>query len=286
MIELILSPFSYNYMIKAMYVSSLIGGLCGFISCYLMLKGWSLIGDALSHAIVPGVALAYILGLPFSLGAFAASGLAASLMLFLNKRTGLKEDVIIGLIFTSFFGVGLFLSSLYPMSVDINTIIMGNILAITPNDTIQLLVIGGLSILVLVCKWKDFLLIFFDEAHARSVGLNPEIMKVLFFSVLAFSCVAALQTVGAFLVVAMLLSPGATAYLLTDRFHILISLSVSIGLATSFLGVYLSFFFDGATGGLIILLQTICFVITFFFAPKYGYIMVKKKISNILAIKK
>ena len=140
-------PFSYSYMVHAMWVSSLVGGVCAFLSAYLMLKGWSLIGDALSHSIVPGVAVAYIIGFPFSLGAFGAGGLAAVTMLFLNQRTSLKQDAIIGLIFTGFFGLGLFIASLSPMSVSIQTIIMGNILAITMNDMLQLVIIAvrGLS---------------------------------------------------------------------------------------------------------------------------------------------
>jgi hypothetical protein len=135
---LLLEPFSYGYMVNAMWVSALVGGVCAFLSAYLMLKGWSLIGDALSHAIVPGVAGAYMLGLPFSIGAFFSGGLAAAAMLFLNQRTKLKEDAIIGLIFTGFFGLGLFMVSLSPTSVNIQTIVLGNILAITPSDTLQL----------------------------------------------------------------------------------------------------------------------------------------------------
>ena len=176
-----------------------------------MLKGWSLIGDALSHSIVPGVAGAYMLGLPFALGAFISGGLAAGAMLFLNLRSGLKEDAIIGLIFTSFFGLGLFMVSLSPTSVDIQTITLGNILAITPEDTWQLVIIAGVSLTILTAKWKDFMVMFFDENHARSIGLNPNYLKVLFFTLLSACTVAALQTVGAFLVIAMVVTPGATA---------------------------------------------------------------------------
>ena len=250
MIEIILQPFSYNYMFNAMWVSSLVGALCAFLSAYLMLKGWSLIGDALSHSIVPGVAGAYMLGIPFAFGAFAAGGLAAGTMLFLNQRTGLKEDAIIGLIFTSFFGLGLFMVSIYPMSVSIQTIIMGNILAITPYDTIQLAIIGVVSLTILIAKWKDLMVTFFDENHARSIGLNPNKLKLIFFTLLSASCVAALQTVGAFLVIAMVITPGATAYLLTDKFPRLILISILVGSITSFIGAYLSFFINGATGGL------------------------------------
>ncbi len=208
MLQTLLEPFSYGYMLDAIWVSALVGGVCGFLSAYLMLKGWSLIGDALSHAIVPGVAGAYMLGLPFALGAFLSGGLAAGAMLFLNQRTRLKEDAIIGLIFTSFFGLGLFMVSLSPTSVNIQTIVLGNILAITPEDKLQLLLIGGISLLILTLKWKDLMVAFFDENHARTIGLRPDLLKVLFFTLLAASTVAALQTVGAFLVVAMVVTPG------------------------------------------------------------------------------
>jgi manganese/iron transport system permease protein len=280
--QVLLEPFSYNYMFNAMWVSALVGGVCAFLSAYLMLKGWSLIGDALSHSIVPGVAGAYMLGLPFALGAFAAGGLAAGAMLFLNQRSGLKEDTIIGMIFTSFFGLGLFMVSLSPTSVSIQTITMGNILAITPADTLQLAIIGFVTLAVLLAKWKDLMVTFFDENHARSIGLRPDILRVVFFTLLAASCVAALQTVGAFLVIAMVVTPGATAYLLTDRFPRLLVLSVSIGAGTSFVGAYLSYFADGATGGIIVSLQTLIFLAAFFFAPKHGYLVARRRTADVV----
>ena len=270
MISLLIEPFAYGYMTKAMLVSAMVGGLCAFLSAYLMLKGWSLIGDALSHSVVPGVAGAYILGLPFALGAFLAGGLAALVMLFLTERSGLKTDVIIGMIFTSFFGIGLFMVSLYPMAVSIKTIIMGNILAITPEDTFQLLLIGGVSMLILLAKWKDLMVVFFDEHHARSIGLNPILLKAVFFAMLSAQVVAAMQTVGAFLVIALVVTPGATAYLLADRFHHVVIISVAIGVVSSFLGAYISYFLDGATGGVIVSLQLLVFILAFFFAPKHG----------------
>ncbi|MCD4662070.1 metal ABC transporter permease [Agrobacterium sp.] len=282
MINSLLEPFTYGYMLNAIWVSALVGGVCGFLSAYLMLKGWSLIGDALSHAIVPGVAGAYMLGLPFSLGAFLSGGLAAGSMLFLNQKTRLKEDAIIGLIFTSFFGLGLLMVSLSPTSINIQTIVLGNILAITTEDTIQLALIGGISLLVLALKWRDFMVVFFDENHARTVGLKPEVLKVIFFTLLAASTVAALQTVGAFLVVAMVVTPGATAYLLTDRFERLILMSLIIGAATSFVGAYLSYFLDGATGGVIVVLQTAIFLAAFVFAPKHGLLASRAKARKAL----
>lgn len=273
----LLEPFGYGYMINAMAVSALVGGVCAFLSAYLMLKGWSLIGDALSHSIVPGVAGAYMLGLPFALGAFVSGGLAAAAMLFLNHRTKLKEDAIIGLIFTSFFGLGLFMVSISPTSVDIQTIVLGNILAVTPGDTLQLVVIGVVSLTILLARWKDLLVVFFDENHARSVGLNPALLKGLFFTLLSACTVAALQTVGALLVIAMVVTPGATAYLLTDRFPRLIAISVAIGALSSLVGAYLSYFLDGATGGVIVVLQTLVFLTAFVLAPKHGLLAARRR---------
>jgi manganese/iron transport system permease protein len=277
MIAYLLEPFSYSYMTNAMWVSSLVGGVCAFLSAYLMLKGWSLIGDALSHSVVPGVAGAYVLGLPFALGAFIAGGLAAGAMLFLSERSGLKIDVIIGLIFTSFFGLGLFIVSINPMSVSIQTITMGNILAITPEDTLQLALIGIVSLAVLLAKWKDLMVVFFDESHARSIGLRPSLLKAVFFVLLSASVVAAIQTVGAFLVIAMVVTPGATAYLLCDRFPRLLVTSVAIGALTSFVGAYVSYFLDGATGGIIVTLQTLVFLAAFVFAPRHGLLAAKRQ---------
>ncbi|EHO2086431.1 iron/manganese ABC transporter permease subunit SitC [Salmonella enterica] len=273
----LVEPFGYQYMLNAMWVSAMVGGLCAFLSCYLMLKGWSLIGDALSHSIVPGVAGAWMLGLPFSLGAFLSGGLAAGSMLFLNQRSRLKEDAIIGLIFSSFFGVGLFMVSLNPMSVNIQTIILGNVLAIAPADIAQLAIIGAVSLTILLLKWKDLMVVFFDETHARSIGLNPGRLKLLFFTLLSVSTVAALQTVGAFLVICLVVTPGATAWLLTDRFPRLLMIAVVIGSLTSFLGAWISYWLDGATGGIIVVMQTLLFITAFIFAPKHGLLANRRR---------
>ncbi|MEM6324715.1 MAG: metal ABC transporter permease [Pseudomonadota bacterium] len=273
----LLEPFTYNYMTNAMWVSALVGAICAFLSAYLMLKGWSLIGDALAHSVVPGVAGAYVLGLPFAIGAFFAGGLAALAMLFLSERAGLKVDVIIGLIFTSFFGLGLFIASINPISVSLETITMGNILAISPEDTLQLAIIGFVTLAILLAKWKDLMIVFFDETHARTIGLRPGLLRAIFFVLLSASVVAAMQTVGAFLVIAMVVTPGATAYLLCDRFPRLLVTSVLIGTLTSFFGAYLSYFLDGATGGVIVTLQTVLFLLAFVFAPKHGLLAAKRR---------
>ena len=273
-----MEPFGYAYMVNAIWVSALVGAVCAFLSAYLMLKGWSLIGDALAHSVVPGVAGAYLLGLPFAFGAFLAGGLAAGSMLFLSGRSGLKVDVIIGIIFTAFFGLGLFMVSLNPVAISVQTITMGNILAITPQDTAQLVVIACVSLAVLIAKWRDLLVVFFDENHARSIGLRPDLMKAVFFTLLAASVVAAMQTVGAFLVIAMVVTPGATAYLLCDRFPRLLAVAVAIGAGCGAVGAYASFYLNGATGGIIVGLQTLVFLAAFLLAPKHGLLAARARI--------
>lgn len=273
----LLVPFSYNYMLKAMWVSALVGGVCAFLSAYLMLKGWSLMGDALGHSIVPGVATAYIIGAPFALGAFVAGLLAAAAMQFVRLKSRLREDAVIGLVFTTLFALGLLLASIWPTSVSVQTIVLGNILAISDEDVVQVALIAAVSLAVLALKWKDLMATFFDENHARSIGLDTRALKITFFTLLAACTVAALQTVGACLVIAMVVTPGATAYLLTDRFGRLIVISVALGAATSFVGAYISYFLDGATGGVIVTLQTALFLLAFAFAPKHGVIAARRR---------
>lgn len=273
---LLAEPFAYEYMVKAMVLSSLVGGVCAFLSAYLMLKGWSLIGDALSHAVVPGVAIAYALGLPYAIGAFFSGILASLAILWVKSLTNLKEDAVIGFIFTTFFALGLFIISINPTSVNVQEIIFGNILGISDGDMIQVGIVMAVSLGFLLVFWKDLLLVFFDEIHAKSVGLSPKVYQVLFFSLLSACVVSALQTVGAILVIAMVITPGATAYQLTDRFRPLILIAGFLGVTTSGLGVYLSYYLDGATGGVIVSLQTMLFVLAFLFSPKFGLLRRKK----------
>ena len=268
MMELLLEPFSYQYMVKAIALSAAVGGMCAFLSSYLMLKGWSLIGDALSHSVVPGVAVTYALGLPYSVGAFVSGILAALSILWIRAVTHLKEDAIIGFIFTTFFALGLFIVSVNPTAVNVQEIVLGNILGIADEDIFQVAIIIGVSLLFMLFAWKSLLLVFFDETQAVAVGLSPLRYKVLFFCLLSACVVAALQTVGAILVIAMVITPGATAYLLTDRFGKLVVIAVLLGVCTSAIGAYASYFLDGATGGIIVCLQTALFLLAFFFAPK------------------
>lgn len=277
MLDLLLEPFSYDYMLKAMILSTAVGGICAFLSSYLMLKGWSLIGDALSHSVVPGVAIAYAFSLPYALGAFFAGILAALSILWVKSISKLKEDAVIGFIFSTFFALGLLIISLNPTAVNVQSIILGNILGIADEDIYQVAIIIGVCLVLLLLFWKDLLLIFFDETQAITVGLSPFFYKVLFFTLLSACVVAALQTVGAILVIAMVITPGATAYLLTDKFKTLAIIAVILGAVTSFVGVYISYYLDGATGGVIVTLQTLLFLVAFFFSPKYGLLTRNKK---------
>ena len=270
-------PFGYDYMLKAMWVSALVGAVCAFLSAYLMLKGWSLMGDALGHSIVPGVAAAYIIGAPFAVGAFFAGILASLGMTFVKQHSRLREDAIIGLVFTTLFALGLLMASLWPSSVSIQTIVLGNILAISDGDAMQVVIIAAVSFAIMVFIWKDLMVTFFDETHAKSIGVNAGLLKIVFFTLLSACTVAALQTVGACLVIAMVVTPGATAYLLTDRFGRLVVIAIALGAGTSFVGAYISFFVDGATGGVIVTLQTVLFLLAFYFAPKHGVLAARRK---------
>jgi manganese/iron transport system permease protein len=280
MIDTLLEPFAYEYMVKAIWVSALVGAACAFLSAYLIMKGWSLMGDALAHAVVPGVALAYLFNLPYAIGAFVAGIMAALGMNFVRQKTKLREDVIIGFVFTAFFALGLLIVSINPTAVNIQAIILGNILAISDQDIAQVVIISGISLSLLALKWRDLMVVFFDEAHARSIGLPATGIKIMFFTLLSACTVAALQTVGACLVIAMVITPGATAYLLTDRFGRLIILSVIISVLACVAGAYLSYFMDGATGGIIVVLQTMIFLAALIFSPKHGILASRRALKK------
>jgi manganese/iron transport system permease protein len=283
MIDVLLTPLRYEYMVKAILVSGLIGAVCAFLSCFVTLRGWSLMGDALSHSVVPGVAVAYIFGLPFAAGAFLTGLLAALGMGFVKTKTALREDAVIGVVFTSFFALGLLLITLFPSSVDLRTIVFGNILGISNPDILQVVIISAITAIVLGFKWRDLLLFSFDANQARALGLNVTALHLTLLTLLSATAVAALQTVGACLVVAMLVTPGATAYLLTDRFSRMLGLAVAMGTLTSLIGAYLSYYFDGSTGGCIVTLQTLLFVLALVFAPKHGLLAARAKRRAVLA---
>jgi manganese/iron transport system permease protein len=263
-------------MVSAMWTSALVGFVCGLLSAFVTLKGWSLMGDALSHAVVPGVTLAYLAGVPFAVGAFISGVIAAGAMAFVKIKTPVREDAVIGIVFSSFFALGLLLISIFPSKVDLRSIVLGNILGIASEDVVQLVVVSVICVLIIALKWRDLMLFCFDANHARALGLPVKWLHVLLLLLLSATSVAALQAVGACLVVAMLVTPGATAYLLTDRFGVMLILGAGIGSTTAFAGAYASYFVNGATGGCIVTLQTAIFLLVLVFARKHGLLATRR----------
>ena len=266
----LLEPLSHAFMVKALLVSALVGGVCGLLSCYLTLKGWALMGDAVSHAVMPGVVVAYALGLPFSLGAFVFGVGSVAAIGFVKQKSRIKEDTVIGLVFTGFFALGLVLVSKVRSNIDLTHILFGNVLGISGSDIQQTLLISSLVVALLLVFRRDLLLFCFDPTHARSIGINTGLLHYMLLSVLSLTAVAGLQTVGVILVVAMLVTPGATAYLLTDRFDRMTLLAVASSVLSSLIGVYVSYWSDSSTAGCIVLAQTALFLLAFLLAPRYG----------------
>ncbi|MGK7894705.1 MAG: metal ABC transporter permease [Xenococcus sp. (in: cyanobacteria)] len=273
-------PLQYGFMLKALWVSAFVGVVCAVLSCYITLKGWSLMGDAVSHAVVPGVVVAYALGIPFALGAFIFGFGATVAIGYVKAKTRLKEDAVIGVVFTGFFAFGIVLSTKIPSNIDLFHILFGNVLGISTGDIIQTLIAGMLTLGIILLRRKDLLLFCFDPNHAKAIGLNVQLMYYTLLSVLALTIVAALQTAGIVLVIAMLVTPGATAYLLTDRFDQMLGISVGTSVLSCLLGTYISYHLDIPTGGCIVVLLTLIFVISMIFAPKYGLLNQGKTKKN------
>lgn len=272
MISWFLEPLQHGFMVKALWVSAFVGIVCAVLSCYITLKGWSLMGDAVSHAVVPGVVVAYALNIPFTIGAFIFGFGATVAMGYVKSKTRLKEDTVIGVIFTGFFAVGLVLITKIPSNIDLFHILFGNVLGISSQDMIQTLIAGGITLVVVLLRRKDLLLFCFDPNHAKAIGLNVQLLYYSLLSLLALTIVTALQTAGIILVVAMLITPGAIGYLLTDNFETMLIFSSLSSILSCVLGTYFSYHFDVSTGGSIVVLMTFIFVLAMIFAPKYGII--------------
>ena len=268
--DLLLEPLAHAFMVRALLVSALVGGVCGLLSCYMTLKGWALMGDAVSHAVLPGVVVAYALGLPFSVGAFVFGVGSVAAIGFVKQKSRVKEDTVIGLVFTGFFALGLVLVSKTRSNIDLTHILFGNVLGITAGDLQQTLLISAIVLAFLLLLRRDLMLFCFDPTHARSIGINTGVLHYLLLGLLSLAAVAGLQTVGIILVVAMLVTPGATAYLLTDRFDRMTVLAVLSSVLSSVLGVFISYWTDSSTAGCIVLAQTLQFLLAFLFAPKHG----------------
>ncbi len=268
----LVEPLQLAFLVKAIWVSAFVGLVCAVLSCYITLKGWSLMGDAISHAVVPGVVVAYALNLPFAIGAFVFGFGATVAIGFIKSNTRLKEDTVIGVIFTGFFALGLVLVTKIPSHVDLFHILFGNVLGIAPSDIVQTLIAGGLTLAIILLRRKDLLLFCFDPNHAKAIGLSTQAMYYTLLAVLALTIVTALQTVGVILVIALLVTPGAIAYLCSDRFDHMLGIAIGSSVLSCVLGTYLSYHLDVSTGGSIVVLMTLLFLVAMIFAPKYGLV--------------
>lgn len=266
----IVEPLQYGFLVQAIWVSAFVGLVCAVLSCYVTLKGWSLMGDAISHAVVPGVVVAYALNIPFAIGAFLFGFGATVAIGYVKSKTRLKEDAVIGVVFTGFFAFGLVLITKIPSNIDLFHILFGNVLGISRQDIIQTLIAGGITLVVILLRRKDLLLFCFDPNQAKAIGLNTQVMYYTLLSVLALTIVAALQTAGIILVISMLVTPGSIAYLLTDRFDRMLIISTIASVFSCVFGTYLSYHLDISTGGSIVVLLTLLFILSTVFAPKYG----------------
>ncbi|THF71768.1 metal ABC transporter permease [Deinococcus sp. Arct2-2] len=273
----LLAPLQYDFMLRALGISALVGAVCAVLSCFVTLKGWSLMGDAVSHAVLPGVVLAYLVGVPFIVGAFVFGLGSVTAIGFIQSRSRVKEDTVIGVVFTGLFALGLLLLSKVPSDVHLSHILFGDVLGIRDTDVIQTIIVGVIALISIMVLRKDLMLFVFDPTHARSIGLNTTFLHYALLTILALTIVTALQTVGVILVVAMLITPGATAYLLTDKFNRMIWIAVGCGVLSSLLGTYFSYFLDGATGACIVLMQSLFFAAAFLFAPKHGQLALARQ---------
>ena len=268
--DILAEPLQYEFMVRALVATGIAAVVCALLSCWLVLIGWSLMGDAVSHAVLPGVVIAYILGAPFAIGAVVFGFLAVALIGLIRGTSRVKEDAAIGIVFTTLFAFGLVLISVTPSQTDLNHIIFGNILGVSAADLMQ---IGGLAAVafgVLVVKRRDLTLYAFDPTHAHAIGLSPRFLGALLLGLLALTSVVALQVVGVILVVAMLIIPGATAYLLTDRFGRMLVIAPVVSVVCSVVGIYLSYWIDASSGGLVVVVQGIAFALVYLFAPRHG----------------
>lgn len=263
-------PMEFAFMQRALMTAVLIGAVCSVLSCFLILKGWALMGDAISHAVLPGIVLAFVLGLPLAVGAFSAGLFCAVFTGYLKDNSRLKADTVMGVVFSGMFGLGLVMFVKVETDQHLSHILFGNILGVAWRDVAETALIAGAALAIVLAKWRDLLLYCFDAQHARSIGLPVVVLHYGLLSLLALTIVASIKAVGLILVVAMLVTPGATAYLLSDRFPRMLAISAAVAIGSSVMGTLLSFHLDVATGPLIVLIQSLAFVAAFLFAPKSG----------------
>lgn len=265
-IDFFLLPLSYGFMQRALVVAILVGAVCAVLSCYLILKGWSLMGDAISHAVLPGIVIAFVVGLPLSVGAFAAGLGCAVATGYLRENSRVKEDTVMGIVFSGMFGLGLVLFTKVDTDQHLTHILFGNMLGVTTRDLIETSIIAVGVLAVVLVKRRDLLLYCFDPQHARAIGLPVRALHYGLLSLLSLTIVAALKAVGIILVVAMLIAPGAIAYLLSNRFERMLLISTAVAIGSSIAGTLISFHIDGATGPCIVLVQMGVFIVAFLFS--------------------
>lgn len=276
---------NYPYLQNALLAAVLVGIICGVIGCFIILRGMALMGDAISHAVLPGVVVAYMLGASFFIGAVITGVITALAIGFISQNSRIKEDSAIGIMFTAMFALGIVLiTALQGTSVDLWHILFGNVLAVSQTDLYITLGIGLFVLIAIICFYRPLLLSTFDETMAKATGLPVKAIHYLLMLLLSLVTVASLQTVGIILVVAMLITPGATAYLLTERFSVMLVLSAIIGVISAVSGLFFSVIYDVSSGASIVLVASAIFVIAFFFAPKQGlafrYFRAPKKQAN------
>lgn len=260
----------YDFLQKALITSVMVGVICGVIGCFIILRGMSLMGDAISHAVLPGVAISYLLGINFFIGAVATGLLTALGIGFVSQNSRIKNDTAIGILFTSAFALGIILISFLRSSSDLYHILFGNVLAVRPSDMWMTLIIGIIVLSGIYLFYKELLVTSFDPTMAAAYGLSTRFVHYLLMMMLTLVTVASLQTVGIILVVAMLITPAATAYLLTNRLSRMIFLSASFGTISAIIGLYLSFTYNLSSGASIVLVATALFVLVFIFSPRHG----------------
>ena len=271
-VDVLFEPFQFEFMLRAYGATVLAAVVCALLSCWLVLIGWSLMGDAVSHAVLPGVVLAYFFGAPFAIGALVFGLLAVALIGLIRDTSRVKEDAAIGIVFTTLFALGLVLVSVIPSQTDLGHIIFGNILGVSDADLLQIAILAVIAMAVLLIKRRDLTLYAFDPAHAFAIGLRPRLLGALLLGVLALTSVVALQVIGVVLVVAMLIIPGATAYLLTDRFGRMLWIAPLLGALAAVVGITLSYYLDAASGALVVLTQGAIFAAVYLFSPTQGVV--------------
>ena len=268
LVDTLLGPFQFGFMVNALIISVLVAIPTALLSCFLVLKGWSLMGDAISHAVFPGVVIAYIVGFPYAVGAFAAGMLCAVATGFLKDNSRIKQDTVMGVVFSGMFGLGLVLYVKIQSDVHLDHILFGDMLGVSWRDIAGSALVAAITAGVIGVKWKDFLLHAFDPAQAWAVGLRVNLLHYGLLCLISLTIVGALQAVGLILAIAMLIAPGAIAFLLTRTFSTMLILATIIAAAGSFLGVYLSFFIDSAPAPTIVVLLSIVFVVAFLYSTR------------------